>query len=504
MVLQPKKMIYKHAAKLVKPLPGLRDNEGNWQFSRANIAQAWQGQFSKIENAEAVDFQDLLARSRPQVEVRNVKDLHAIPTLLDVEKALGALNKAKATGLDGLGAELYQKGCTNMAKRIYPLVLKMGLRCQGVPELTGGWLLPLFKNKGSAQAMTGYRAILLEPVLARAISKAWRPMLEKGLQATACPMQWGGRSGLSIEALHLQVRMWQADARKRHLSHFLLFIDIKSAFYSVVKEMLTGNEGGCDVKVIFQRMGLPLSAWDEFQRNVNDENIIFKATHSSLLARSTQAMLSHTWFIIPDGGAIQAPMTGSRPGDPKADLLFSFVMTHILRRLNSRTTAAGMPLYFRNGEGLEFTRCVTWVDDLAISVMASAEDVVDQATNMLAMVQETMLEHGMRLSYGAGKTAVIAAFHGKGATKVRQQFEQNFSKGIPVLSEHEGCCLIPVVSHYKHLGGHLTRHGNCLQEINVRIATTMAKMQPLRKLLKNPTLEMSKSRSWFVVSGCRS
>ena len=179
-VLQPKKMIFKHAGKLVKPLPGLRDESGTWQFSRACIAQAWQNQFSKIENAETVDFQDLLERSKPHSEVRTVQDLQAIPTLLDVEKALRALNRSKAAGLDGLGAELFQKGCTDMAKRIFPLVLKMGLRCQGVPELTGGWLLPLFKNKGSAHLMSGYQAILLEPVLARAISKAWRPCWSGG------------------------------------------------------------------------------------------------------------------------------------------------------------------------------------------------------------------------------------------------------------------------------------------------------------------------------------
>ena len=220
-----------------------------------------------------------------------------------------------------MGAELFQQGCADMAKRIFPLVLKMGLRCQGVPELTGGWLLPLFKNKGSAQLMSGYRAILLEPVLARAISKAWRPMLERGLQAVACPMQWGGRSGLSIEALHLQVRIWQADARKQQLSHFLLFFDIKSAFYSVVKEMLTGNEGGKDIKRVFQCMGLPLSAWEDFQRNVNGENLLLQATNSSLLAQSTQGQ---SWFVVPDGQSIQAPMTGSRPGDPNADLLFNF------------------------------------------------------------------------------------------------------------------------------------------------------------------------------------
>lgn len=35
--LRPKKMIFRHAGKIVKPLPGLRDEEGKWKFSRACI-----------------------------------------------------------------------------------------------------------------------------------------------------------------------------------------------------------------------------------------------------------------------------------------------------------------------------------------------------------------------------------------------------------------------------------------------------------------------------------
>ena len=78
--------------------------------------------------------------------------------------------------------------------------------------------------------MKGYRAILSEPVIARALSKAWRPKLVIGLNHVAMLLQWGGRAGLSVEALHLQVQMWQANARRARLSHGLSFVDIRAAF----------------------------------------------------------------------------------------------------------------------------------------------------------------------------------------------------------------------------------------------------------------------------------
>ena len=48
-ILQPKKMIAKHAGKLNKPMPGYKDLEGEWKFSRSDIASAWQRQFADVE-----------------------------------------------------------------------------------------------------------------------------------------------------------------------------------------------------------------------------------------------------------------------------------------------------------------------------------------------------------------------------------------------------------------------------------------------------------------------
>ena len=494
-ILQPKKMIAKHAGKLTKPLPGYKGLDGEWKFARYDIAAAWQQQFADIENAHCVEFSELLAKSEPECVQIHVEQLNEIPTLLDVEKALRKLDAAKAPGLDGLGAELFQGNLSMTARRIFPLVLKMGLRCQGVPELTGGWLLPLFKGKGSAFAMKGYRAILLEPVLARAISRAWRPNLVRGLSNIAQPMQWGGRAGLSIESLHLQVQMWQAQARKERMAHALIFIDIKAAFYSVVKEMLTGGRKEQDIRKVFHRMRLPASAWECFRSNVEQKNTLWHATGSHILADSTKALLQHTWFIVPDGQNIQAPLTGSRPGDPGADVLFSLILSRIMEQVHVKATEAGMPMYLRDERtGQPIAMCVTWVDDLAVSVCATAEQIVGKAIHMLSIIQDIMLEHGMILTTGVGKTAAIFAFHGEGATQARQALESNFKDGLRVMSEHMGCVKIPVVTHYKHLGGHITRIGSCFQEIKVRGANALAKLKPLNKLLKDNNLAMEKKR----------
>jgi hypothetical protein len=86
-----------------------------------------------------------------------------------------------------------------------------------------------------------------------------------GLNHVAMPLQWGGRAGLSVEALHLQVQMWQANARRARLSHGLSFVDIRAAFYSVVKQMFHANDFQQDqLRQVFHKMGLPETVWECF------------------------------------------------------------------------------------------------------------------------------------------------------------------------------------------------------------------------------------------------
>ena len=102
-ILQTKRMIAKHCGKLANPMPGLRSADGQWKFSRDQLATAWQDQFAKIENAEFKSMEEMLQDSNPCCEKLETWHLQEIPTLLDVECAWRALKDSKAAGLDGLG-----------------------------------------------------------------------------------------------------------------------------------------------------------------------------------------------------------------------------------------------------------------------------------------------------------------------------------------------------------------------------------------------------------------
>ena len=509
-ILQPKKMIAKHQGKARRLHPGLRDQQGQWCRSRQEIAIAWQKQFSQIENAVPVDPQEFVQLDGGHFGQVTGKQLQEVPTLFDLEWSLRNLNARKATGVDGIGAELLQTNISATAIRMYSLFLKTALRREWVPEMSGGWLLPLLKNRSDHHSMGNYRGILLEPVLARTFSRSWRGKLATGVHQLAEPNQWGGRAGLSCSALHLQLKMHQANNAAQSMSQALVFVDIRAAFYSVAKPLLYGQEYSDQMFLkVCNAMKIPESARDEFRKNVHETNAIGFATDSKIQEDMTRSSLHRTWFIVPDGNEMYAPMTGSRPGDPLADLFFSAIMAVMLQKIHERCFDQG--IFADDGHGNLVGGSVTWVDDLAFSITSSAEELVSKILHLLSIIIDTTTEFGFQLSFGVGKTAVIPIFRGKKARESRIQCEQRCGQGFPVMTEHRGLIMVPLTHYYRHLGGFLNRQGTAMQELKVRAGQTISRMAALRKTLRDSRIEnkhkqtLLKTMAWPVLSlhaGC--
>ena len=182
-------------------------------------------------------------------------------------------------------------------------------------------------------------------------------------------------------------------------------------------------------------MGLPDDVMEKFVDKIQGANLVFKATNSKVTADMVRATLARTWYIVPNGTSIQSPATGSRPGDPLADVLFAFLMSEVMDCLHCKFLHHGL---YENTDTHELpqSNMVAWVDDLAVAVFADATQLVSKVAHTAALVKETMQEHGFQLSTGCSKTAVVLAFHGKHAVRARQESEAKCGKGIPVLNEY--------------------------------------------------------------------
>ena len=478
-ILQPKKMVQRAQGKLRKPLPGMIDSKGSLCTSEEQIAIQWQVQFSEIEHAVVKSPQELCCKGRDSKVCVTTHDLQKLPSLIDFVWATRTLNCHKAPGLDGLGAELFQAGGPQTAMRMYSLFMKTILRQEYIPELTGGWLLALFKGKGNPRCMNTHRGILLEPTLSRCFSRAWRPCITQGMSTIAEPGQWGGRAGMSCTGLHLEVRMWQSNSRAKRMSQALVFVDIRAAFYSISKALVATRDTTRDeFHALCKSLDLPESAQAPFWRNLQKTNAVGTSTNSKVCSSITAAMLENTWFTIPNGDSVQFPSTGCRPGDPLADLYFSSVLAFVLEDIHQRMAEEGLI------QGMEETSpvacSVTWVDDIAFNIMTDAKELVQRTIQLLSIVVDVMTEYGLSLNFGPSKTTAMLTLRGKGSTAAKQDYEAKYKEGMWTLSEHRGACWIATTNHYKHLGGFVTASGNKLQEIRVRAAQATQKLSSER------------------------
>lgn len=102
------------------------------------------------------------------------------------------------------------------------------------------------------------------------------------------------------------------------------------------------------------------------------------------------------------------------------------------------------------------------------------------------------MEHGLQFNFKVGKTTAMVLFCGKGSEATHRQVEAAFVDGLPIMTEHTTDTRLPLVDHYKHLGGFVAEQGHLLPELRVRAAQTLARLAPLRKLTTQSSIDCPK------------
>ena len=131
-------------------------------------------------------------------------------------------------------------------------------------------------------------------------------------------------------------------------------------------------------------------------------------------------------------------------------------------------------------------RDVVWADDIAVPRVCK-----DPRQTCAAIACETgaradsMSELGLRLTYGAGKTAAVATVRGAGSREVKQSlFPHDQAAGsIPLLREHAERAAVPLVASYRHLGTMQAPGGDIGPEIRYRVSQAHGALQEGRRKL---------------------
>ena len=135
--------------------------------------------------------------------------------------------------------------------------------------------------------------------------------------------------------------------RVRRLSFCALFLDTKSAYYRVVRELAFGSlEDDRAVVELFQRFQVPPSALEELMKVVHAGGTMAQAGMNEHLRALVQDLHIHSWFVTPysDGSKVAMSRAGSRPGESWADIVFAFVYCKVLDEIKQEAQSADLVL----------------------------------------------------------------------------------------------------------------------------------------------------------------
>ena len=200
--------------------------------------------------------------------------------------------------------------------------------------------------------------------------------------------QIGGRQKVPVTLGLHHLRAYMRHQKSRLRSCGILFLDLKEAFYRVVRPLVVDiawtDE---DVARIAFKLDLPPSALEELRHHLSAPSATAQAQLPKPFRNFIAALHSDTWFSMDQQPDCCRTTIGSRPGDCFADTVFAFLWARVLRSLEHILSAhdcldrfpvvdhhdpfadhAPLPGSTDPHESCRPYLGPTWMDDLAVCV----------------------------------------------------------------------------------------------------------------------------------------
>ena len=433
-------------------------------LGRAALQDALGEHFAAAERAQAVDVATLLRdfnhRGVPAAPI-TASELPSLPALAS---GFAQLQRHRAPGLSGLPPDVFRQQPVLAALTVFPIVIKTFARGHVPAQYAGGLASTVPKPGKASDTPEGWRAILLLESDAKAFQKTMRPALLDALSVARAPAQFGGIPGMSLTLPSSLLRAHFLRLQAHHCSGGVVFVDVRTAYYSVVRDIICATPGQrYDPEWASNRAAFLFkdpTQQRQFVQRLQSGNPLAEFGASQATLSYVQAQLGSTWFVArPDADEVFATGTGTAPGAPIADTLFALVFRDFLLSvqdfLASLSVQVGTPSLsshtgFSPSGGVALP---TWADDTCVLFQVQQACQVNQAIAAIAQATEALLAPiGLKPNFSAGKTEAIAIYHGYGARRARQE---TLSQHIPVvrfLSGNGSQSEIRIVPQYPHLG----------------------------------------------------
>lgn len=408
-------------------------------------------------------------------------ELAELPSLVETEAICMQQKPHKAPGPDGLSSNLCRYGAVALSPHLHGLMLKAFLTAVEPCRHKGGYLVPIWKQKGPQNQAASYRGILLSDVFGK-VYHAWlrRRLLPTMLQRRALGQLGGLPSQQTVSGIQV-LRLHGRLGRARKISTAVVFVDLRSAFHHLLREFVFSDS-------------LPMNC-DELSKILDPLDFDIPQLAADLssavqevptdmppgLRRCLADVHHNTWFQLdPNQDFGTETRRGTRPGSPLADIGFNLLMSKMVKIVHEELSDC--PSYQQGHRALGADAPpVTWVDDLAIPLAAAhAEELIPLVQKTTMILHSTFQRFGMSLNMAQGKTEVVLMYRGRDANQLRTQLFDTSTAPTIVTSTPTHVLSIRVVPSYRHLGARYTMDLDINEEVTSRIAMAKQSFEELR------------------------
>ena len=481
------------------PLPAALCDDGSFAQTPEERQQCWRSHFSEQEAGRVVSNAEYSAffadPDIPVLPAGPVFDCRSLPTLGDIERQIVALQHGKASGSDGLTAEIYRISPTHAAVAVLPLFLKSCLEVQEPVEWRGGCLVALAKKAAAALCCGNFRSILMASTMGKLYHRVVRSKLLPHLDDFKGELQAGTSRGVGVDTVALMVRSFLGLCAHRACTAAVTFYDIKAAYYRLLRHTLVPTlQDDRPLLALIHKLGLPPASVTELCAHLSNMALLRDAGVNDHTVALVADLFRGTWFRLDKSSILTATTRGSRPGDPLADVLFSFSLAGYLSAVDAALADRGLstviPACSQPAEWLDAATAVTanhvsWADDYAHLQRAECEESLHATVRASATLHlEVATSVGMELTFAADKSAVLLPSL---CARDPEPCSVHNPKGLPGYLLYDSLSgrhhFLQVVDAYRHLGGIVTANCSSATEIAFRRSQALSVLRPLHKQL---------------------
>ena len=468
----------------------------------------WMKQFSDIEAG------NIMARSEfhrhlpaclgiPHDDI----SIDAFPALPEIVQQIHRLKRGKAPGPNGLPPDALKAGSHEIAQHLVVLTTKIAAHGRELAAWRTGKLIPLHKGKLAKSDPTGYRSIFLNNFTTKVYHSVLRKHLVQAWSSVMTHLQIGGRKGLGCDSAHhiIQAHVAYGQTTSRQPSA-ILFVDFKSAFYSVLRQGLFQDDiDATSFMIAMHRLGIHPQQIETLLQHAQSEAAISNIPPHAM--RLLHDMLQATCFEMEGLSEVAVTTRGTRPGDPIGDIAFNIVMAALLKDVSesirpSNAVWEGAPAVVQDFTQAASPASIAWaevayVDDLAMLLRAPTNlQLLDMAHLATRAVFQAAHCRGLELTVGEGKTELLWALRGEGKKKLQTQVAHDQGSVPVILPDREQPLLLPVVLAYKHLGTWVQNDAKSLRAVRARLHAARQAWGPLVRpfLSKKGVLHKTKTQ----------